>query len=140
MHAVYATGLSQNLQGRYKDTGKTLLTAGIPADHVAKLVNLIDQGVITGRIAKQIADEMVASPGKDPAEIVATNPDYQPMHDSAEIAVYVDKVVSENAQSVVDYKAGRDKAFAYLVGQVMKLSRGKASPQVVNDLLKKKIE
>lgn len=126
--------------GRYKDTGKSLLTAGIPAAHVAKLVNLIDQGVITGRIAKQIADEMVATPGKDPAEIVAANPDYQPVHDQGEIEVYVDKVIAENAQSVADYKAGREKAFAFLVGQVMKLSRGKASPQVVNELLKSKIK
>lgn len=126
--------------GRYKDTGKSLLTAGIPAAHVAKLVNLIDQGVITGRIAKQIADEMVATPGKDPAEIVAANPDYQPVHDQGEIEVYVDKVIAENAQSVADYKAGREKAFAFLVGQVMKLSRGKASPQVVNELLKNKIK
>jgi aspartyl-tRNA(Asn)/glutamyl-tRNA(Gln) amidotransferase subunit B len=76
----------------------------------------------------------------DPAEIVAANPDYQPLHDQAEIEGYVDQVVSQNPQSIADYKAGREKAFAFLVGQVMKLSRGKASPQLVNDLLKKKIE
>lgn len=126
--------------GRFKDSGKSLLTAGIPAAHVGKLVNMIDQGVITGKIAKAVADEMVAHPGKDPAEIVAENPDFQPVHDQNEIEILVDKVIAENAQSVADFKAGRDKAFAYLVGQVMKLSRGKASPPIVNDLLKKKIQ
>jgi len=125
--------------GRFKDTGKSLVTSGIPAEHVAKLVNMIDSNAITGRIAKQVADEMVEHPGKDPAAIVAANPDYQPVHDQGEIEVLVDKVLADNTQSVADFKAGRDKAFAFLVGQVMKLSRGKASPQIVNDLLKQKI-
>lgn len=125
--------------GRFKDTGKSLISCGIPSSHLAKLVNMIEKGTITGRIAKDVADDMVASPGKDPEQIVAENPDYNPVHDQAEIEVLVDKVLAENSQSVADFKAGRDKAFAYLVGQVMKLCKGKASPQIVNDLLKNKI-
>ena len=125
--------------GRFKDTGKSLLTSGIPAEHVAKLVAMIESGKITGRIAKQVADVMVEKPGLDPDEIVASNADFQPVHDQGEIEILVDKVLAENGQSILDYKAGRDKAFAFLVGQVMKMSRGKASPQVVNDLLKQKI-
>lgn len=125
--------------GRLKDSGKTLITLGIPPAQLAKLVDMIDKGTITGRIAKQVADEMVLHPEKDCAAIVAANPDYQPLHDQGEIEKMVDQVLSENSQSVADFRAGRDKAFAFLVGQVMKLSRGKASPQVVNDLLKKKI-
>lgn len=126
--------------GRLKDSGKTILSVGIKPEHVATLVNLIDQGKITGRIAKTVADDMVARPGVDPASIVAENPDYQPLNDQAEVERYVDKVLAENGQSVIDYKAGRDKAFAFLVGQVMKLSKGKASPQLVNELLKSRIE
>ncbi|MCE5316779.1 MAG: Asp-tRNA(Asn)/Glu-tRNA(Gln) amidotransferase subunit GatB [Parachlamydia sp.] len=125
--------------GRLKDSGKNLISLGIPASQLAKLVAMIDNGTITGRIAKQVADEMVLHPEKDCAAIVAENPDFQPLHDQGEIEKLVDQVLSENAQSVADFRAGRDKAFAFLVGQVMKLSRGKASPQVVNDLLKKKI-
>jgi aspartyl-tRNA(Asn)/glutamyl-tRNA(Gln) amidotransferase subunit B len=125
--------------GRYKETGKSLLTSGIRPAHIAKLIQLIEGNKITGRIAKSVADDMVASPGLDPETIVAKNPDYQPMGDFAEIEPLVDKVLTENPQSIADFKAGRDKAFAFLVGQVMKLSRGKASPQIVNDLLKKKI-
>ena len=103
-------------------------------------MNLIDQGKITGRIAKSVADDMMLNPKADPTIIVSENPDYQPLNDISEIEHYVQKVVNENPQSIVDYKAGRDKAFAFLVGQVMKLSRGKASPQLVNELLKKHIE
>ncbi len=126
--------------GRFKDTGKTMLTSGIPATEISKLVNLIDQGVITGRIAKSVADDMVAHPEKGCEAIIAENPDYSPVHDQNEITLLIDKVVQEHAQSVADYRAGREKAFGFLVGQVMKLSRGKASPQVVNELLKNRLK
>jgi len=125
--------------GRLKDTGLSLVSIGIEPDHLAKLVTMIDSGKITGRIAKAVADNMMESPGKDPEQIVAENPDYNPVHDTSEIEPLVDKILAENPQSIADFRAGRDKAFAFLVGQVMKLSRGKASPQVVNELLKKKI-
>jgi aspartyl-tRNA(Asn)/glutamyl-tRNA(Gln) amidotransferase subunit B len=125
--------------GRLKDSGQTLVDAGIPASHLAKLVNLIDHGKITGRIAKAVADDMVDTPGKDPEQIVSENPDYHPVYDMGAIEQLVDQVLSENSQSVTDYKEGREKAFAFLVGQVMKLSKGKAPPQIVNELLKQKI-
>lgn len=126
--------------GRLKDTGEDIISIGISPAHIASLVNMIDKGIITGKIAKSVADDMVNRPDLDPADIVKANPDYQPLQDSGEIERLVDKVLSENAQSISDYKAGRDKAFAFLVGQVMKLCKGKASPQVVNDMLKQKIE
>lgn len=126
--------------GRLKESGKTLAHLGILPAHVAKLVFLIEQNKITGRIAKSVADDMVANPGLDPETIVAQNPDYRPMDDTASIEPLVDQVLAANPQSIADFKAGRDKAFAFLVGAVMKLTRGKASPQVVNDLLRKKLQ
>lgn len=126
--------------GRLKESGKNLLTLGIPAIQLAKLVNMIDKGVITGRIAKAVADEMVANPSKDSEQIVAENPDFSPVSDQSEIAAIVDKVIAEHPQSIADFKAGKDKAFGFLVGQVMKQTRGKASPAVVNDLLNKRIK
>ncbi len=125
--------------GRFKDTGKSLLTIGIPPEHVAKLVNLKEKGDITGPIAKLVADDMVANPGKDPEAIIAANSDYSPVNDLGEIEKIVDQVLAENPQSIADIKAGRDKAFAFLVGQVMKMTRGKARPKIVNDLINKKI-
>lgn len=125
--------------GRLKDTGKNIIECGIPSKHLGILVQMIEKGTITGRIAKDVADLMLQSPQKNPELIVSENPDFKPMHDQAEIERYVIEVLSNNQQSVADFKAGRDKAFAFLVGQVMKLSRGKASPQVVNDMLNQKI-
>ena len=64
----------------------------------------------------------------------------KPLHDISAIEPMVDKVLAENPQSIADYKAGKEKAFAFLVGQVMKLCRGAASPAIVNELLTKKLK
>ena len=126
--------------GRLKDMGKNLIDTGIPPEHMAKLVMMIDSHKITGPIAKSLVSEMLKRPGLDPEIIVENNPDYQPLDDFKTIDPIVDQVVSQNPQSVKDYKNGREKAFSFLVGTVIKLTDGKASPQVVNQLLKKKIE
>jgi aspartyl-tRNA(Asn)/glutamyl-tRNA(Gln) amidotransferase subunit B len=125
--------------GRIKESGKTLREIGIQSTQIAELVNLIDQGTITGKIAKKVADDMLASPTKDVKRIVSENPDYQPLNDTAAIEALVDQVLAENPSSIADFKAGRTKAYAHLVGQVMKLCKGKASPAVVSDLLNKKL-
>lgn len=133
-----ANWLIVEFAGRYKESGKNIVTSGIPPEHVGKLINMIDQQIINGKIAKSVADEMVNHPQKDPATIVAENPDFTPLNDSAAIEKLVDEVIAANPQSIADLKAGRDKAFAFLVGQVMKLTKGKASPQLVNELLRSK--
>lgn len=125
--------------GRFKDSGTHLTTSGILPEHVAKLVTFIDTKKITGRIAKEVADIMVKKPGKDPEIIIKENPNFQAVHDTSAIEPFVDEVLSANAQSVEDFRNGKDKAFNFLVGQVMKLSKGKASPDVVKELLTKKI-
>jgi aspartyl-tRNA(Asn)/glutamyl-tRNA(Gln) amidotransferase subunit B len=132
--------LTVEFAGRIKESGKTLVEIGIPSEHVAKLVTLIDQGVITGKIGKKIADEMLLCPGKDPALIVKENPDFIPVQDTSSIEPLVDQVLAENPQSIIDFKNGKTKAFEFLVGQVMKLTKGKASPSVVNQLLTKKLQ
>jgi aspartyl-tRNA(Asn)/glutamyl-tRNA(Gln) amidotransferase subunit B len=126
--------------GRAKEKNSTLPALGIKSEHVAKLVNLIHQGVITGRIAKSVADEMLLFPGKDPEEIVQGNSDFQPLDQAADVEPIVDQVLAENPKSIADFKEGKTKAFAFLVGQVMKLSKGKASPALVNELLTKKLQ
>jgi len=126
--------------GKLKDTGNTLFSLGIPAKHIGKLVDLIDKKTITGKIAKSVADDMIKDPKRDPEEIVNSNPDYKPVADTSTIEPLVDQVLSNNPTSIEDYKAGKKKAFAFLVGQVMKLTKGKASPAVVNDLINKKLD
>lgn len=125
--------------GRFKESGKALYETAIQPEHIAHLVLMILDGTISGKIAKSVADDMVASPGKDPRDIVAETPHYQPMENHAEVEAFVEQVIAENAQSVEDYKNGKQKALAFLVGQVMKLSRGTAPPDLVNQLIKQKL-
>jgi aspartyl-tRNA(Asn)/glutamyl-tRNA(Gln) amidotransferase subunit B len=135
-----ANWITVEFQGRLKEKGLFLPTTGIRADQVAQLVEFIEAGTVTGKIAKSVADAMVAAPGTPPDAIIAANPDFQPLHDTGAIEQLVDQVLQENSQSVTDFRAGKEKAFAFLVGQVMKLSRGKAAPQQVNELLKRKLQ
>lgn len=125
--------------GRLKDTGHHLADFGILPEHIAELVLLIDKGTITGKIAKKVADDMVQAPGTTPSEIVSKNPDYQPLSDATQIEKLIDQVLEANPQSIIDFKAGKDKAYNYLVGQVMKLTKGSAAPNVVKELLSKKL-
>lgn len=125
--------------GRLKNQGTPLYKSGIPPEHIASLVASIDAKKITGRIAKEVADIMVEIPGKDPEKIIKENPNFQAVHDVSAIEPFVDEVLAANEQSVIDFKNGKEKAFNFLVGQIMKLSKGKASPDVVKELLSKKI-
>lgn len=126
--------------GKLKSIGKNLVTAKISPHNVGQLINFIESGAITGPIAKKIAEIMIASPEKSCAQIIQENPDFQPIHDEKELLKIIDIVLSEEIQSVEDFKKGVNKAFGYLVGQVMKKSQGKASPLLVNKLLKERLK
>lgn len=126
--------------GQLKDTGTTVFSLGIPPEHIAKLSNLIENKTITGKIAKLIVEDMIKNPQKDPEAIFKENPNYQPLSNESEIEAIIDKILAQNAQSIIDYKAGKKRAFGFLVGQVMQATQGKADPAIVNDLLNKKIE
>lgn len=129
--------ITSEFAGRFKETGKNLLTSGIPAKHIAFLVNLIENKTITGKIAKAIADLMVERPEEHPEKLINENPGFKPLANEKEIQELVDSVIKDNPQSLSDYQAGRERAYGYLVGQIMKRSGGKASPELVNLLLKK---
>jgi len=126
--------------GRLKNNNIKLSTSGIIPKHIAELISYIDSKEITGRIAKDVADIMVQYPGKDPTTIIKDNPNFQAIHDKYTIDPIVNQVLEENPQSVQDFKKGKDKALNFLVGQVMKLSHGKASPDVVKNLMKSKLD
>ena len=72
--------------------------------------------------------------------MVTSNPDYQPIQDQGELERIVDQVLEENKQSVIDFKNGKQRAFGFLVGQIMKLTQGKAPPNKVNQLITDKIK
>lgn len=126
--------------GRVKDSGKTLPRYGISIENIIELVQLIDSKTITGKIAKNIADVMVLHPHKSPKEIIRENPDFIPIHDTSILENMIDQVIKDNPQSCLDYRNGKEKAYHFLVGQIMKTSRGKADPNLVQDILLKKIQ
>ena len=109
----------------------------VSPDNLAGLVRLIDDGRISGKIAKSVFEEM-ASSGAAPQAIVADKGLDQVSDDSV-LAAAVDSVLGANADKVEQYRGGRDKLFGFFVGQVMKATEGKANPQKVNALLKEKL-
>ena len=109
----------------------------ITSENLAKLINLIKDGTISGKIAKTVF-EIMADSGKDPKKIVEEK-GLKQQSDPKELEKIVDKVISDNPKNVEAYKSGKDKLFGFFVGQVMKQSNGKANPQLVNEILKKKL-
>ena len=109
----------------------------IRPEHVAHLVKLIDDGQISGKIAKTVFEEMLES-GADPIKIVADKGLVQ-MSDDTPILQAIDAVLSANADKVAEFRAGKDKLFGFFVGQVMKATQGKANPQKLNTLLKERL-
>ncbi|MFO7294620.1 MAG: Asp-tRNA(Asn)/Glu-tRNA(Gln) amidotransferase subunit GatB [Caldicoprobacter sp.] len=109
-----------------------------PPAYLAKLVALLDKGVINGPTAKKVFEEMFDS-GKDPEAIVKEQ-GLEVLNDESLLLQVVEKVIQENPNSVADYKKGKKKAIGFLVGQAMKATKGKANPQLLNELLVKKLE
>lgn len=132
--------LTVEFVARAKEMGKRFDEILISSEHMANFIKMIDEAKITGPIAKQVADEMMKTPHKDPLLIVKENPQFQPLNDTKAIEELIDQVLQQNPQSMIDFKAGKERAFGFLVGQVMKLSQGKASPSIVNELLRKKLQ
>ena len=106
--------------------------------HLAAMLKLMDAGTISGKIAKTVFDEMYAN-GKMPDEIVKEKGLVQ-ISDESALDGIIASVIAANPNSVQEYRSGKAKAFGFFVGQVMKATQGKANPQVVNTLLKQKLD
>ena len=109
----------------------------VPAQNLAQLLNLIEEGLISGKIAKSVFEEMYRT-GKKADEIVKEKGWVQ-VTDTSAIEKTVDEILTKNPREVEEYKKGKEKLFGFFVGQVMKATQGKANPQIVNELLKKKL-
>jgi aspartyl-tRNA(Asn)/glutamyl-tRNA(Gln) amidotransferase subunit B len=109
----------------------------ISAKNLSKLINLIKDGTISGKIAKTIF-ELMMDGDKDPQKIVEEK-DLKQESDPKAIEALIDKVITDNPEKVKEYKSGKEKLFGFFVGQAMKVSSGKANPQLINDILKKKL-
>lgn len=102
------------------------------AEELGKLIVLIDKGTISSSIAKKVFEELLENP-RDPEEIIKEKGWVQ-ISDEGAIKEIVQKILEENPASIADYKAGKDRALGFLVGQAMKQTKGKANPQLLNKL------
>ncbi|MEK6645474.1 MAG: Asp-tRNA(Asn)/Glu-tRNA(Gln) amidotransferase subunit GatB [Candidatus Firestonebacteria bacterium] len=125
------------LLGLLKSKNMEITDCKVSPLHLSELFNLIKEGTISGKIAKTVFEEMFSSL-KKPLDIVKEKGLVQ-ISDEKMILEVIDKVLLENTKSVDEYLAGKEKAIGYLVGQVMRHTSGKANPQLVNKLLKEKL-
>ncbi len=102
------------------------------------MLNMLKDGTISGKIAKDVFEEMYRT-GVTPAEIVKEKGWVQIL-DTGEIERAIEKVIQSNMKLAEDYQKGKEKVFGFLVGEVMKETKGKANPKLVNELLKKKLK
>ena len=105
--------------------------------NLGRLINLIQDGTISGKIAKEIFPIMLEN-NSNP-EIIVKEKNLLQISGSSEIEVIVQKIIDANPKEVDEYHSGKEKVFGFFVGQVMKESMGKANPKLVNDILKKRL-
>ena len=110
----------------------------LPREKLVAMLELIDANTISGKIAKQVLPEIIKT-GKE-ASVIIKEKNLSQISDSAAIESVIDEVIAENEKVVSEVKSGKEKALMFLVGQVMKKTRGKANPQMLNSLIKKKLE
>ncbi|GGA47404.1 aspartyl/glutamyl-tRNA(Asn/Gln) amidotransferase subunit B [Kroppenstedtia guangzhouensis] len=128
-----ANWITSELLGYLNNQGKELEETRITASSLARMIQLIDQGTISSKLAKKVFKELVEQ-GGDPAKIVEEKGWVQ-ISDEGKLKEIVSDVLQANPQSVTDYRNGKDRALGFLVGQVMKATKGKANPKMVNQLI-----
>jgi aspartyl-tRNA(Asn)/glutamyl-tRNA(Gln) amidotransferase subunit B len=126
------------LAARLNKDGLELAAAPLSAQQLAGIIRRIADNTISNKIARDVFEALWAGDGKD-ADAVIEAKGWKQITDTGAIEALVDEVLAANQKSVEEYRAGKEKAFNALVGQAMKATRGKANPQQVTDLLKKKL-
>lgn len=132
-----ANWVINELLGGLNKEHKSITQSPITAEQLGGLVELISDNTISGKIAKDVFADMMES-GKD-AAVIVDEKGLKQVTDTGAIEGIIDQVLAENQDKVAEYKSGKDKLFGFFVGQTMQKSQGKANPQAVNEILKKKL-
>ncbi|MDR3592558.1 MAG: Asp-tRNA(Asn)/Glu-tRNA(Gln) amidotransferase subunit GatB [Negativicutes bacterium] len=132
-----ANWLMGEVSKHLNSAGQSIEDSPVAPEKLAGLISLLDKGTISGKIAKTVFEAMWTS-GKDAAAIVKEQGLVQ-ISDEGEIIAVVEAVIAANPQSVADVQAGKDRAIGFLVGQVMKQTKGRANPELVNKLLRERM-
>src|SRR6266542_2668025 len=133
-----ANWILNDLQNALSAAGQTIQDCPIPPEALDELVNLIDSGKISGKQGKEVFAEMFGS-GKRALAIVKEK-GIEQLSDLGAIEAICDEVIAANPKPVADFKAGNVASLNFLKGQVMKLSKGKANPQLVGEILERKLQ
>jgi aspartyl-tRNA(Asn)/glutamyl-tRNA(Gln) amidotransferase subunit B len=133
-----ANWVINNLRARLGETGTTLDTVKIKPEDIQELVALVEGGKISSKIAQDVFAEMFAS--GEPATRIVEQKGLAQVSDTGAIETLCDQVIAENPKSAADFKAGKVAALNFLKGQVMKLSKGKANPNLVGEILERKLK
>lgn len=134
---AFCNWITNDLLREVKDRKLDINNLKIKPNQLVVLVEMIEKGTISSTIAKEVFSEMIQT-GKDPQLIVEEKKLVQ-ISDEGFIEEVVSKVISSNPDVITDYKKGKKNALTFLVGQVMKETKGKANPKIVNELLKEKV-
>ena len=133
-----ANWMCVELFGRLNKHGLAFDRLPIKVSHFVFLLQLIDSGHISGTVAKDVLD-MMFEKDEDPRVIVEKH-NLAQVSDFADIEQYVEQVLNSNPEKVAEFKGGKDKLLGFFVGQIMKISEGKANPQIINEILIKKLQ
>lgn len=133
-----ANYMVSELQKHLVKNGQTIKEIKITPENYAELVGFIADGKISSSAAQAVLEDMYQT-GGDPSQIIETKGLLQ-VSDERELEKIVDKVIAENSKSAEDYRSGKENALKFLVGQVMKESKGQANPQIVTEMLKNKLK
>jgi aspartyl-tRNA(Asn)/glutamyl-tRNA(Gln) amidotransferase subunit B len=133
-----ANWILNDLQSALSSAGKTINDCPIPPEALDELVNLIESGKISGKQGKDVFSEMFFS-GKRAAAIVKEK-GIEQLSDTSAIEKFCDEVIAANPKPAADFKAGNAASLNFLKGQVMKLSKGKANPQLAGEILERKLK
>ena len=128
-----ANWITTELFGRLNKENLTVLDSPVSPENLARLVKLIDEDVISGKIAKSIFEEMFET-GTSPDSIIEEK-GLKQITDPQLISKIIENVISSNPKQVEEYKSGKDKMFGFFVGKVMKETEGRANPNLVNEIL-----
>ncbi|MDD5688045.1 MAG: Asp-tRNA(Asn)/Glu-tRNA(Gln) amidotransferase subunit GatB [Elusimicrobia bacterium] len=133
-----ANWITTELLGKLNSENKDIDSSPISSENLAEMIKLISSGTISGKIAKTVFEQMFNT-GRNASEIVKAQGLIQ-ISDEKEIEKLVNETIAENQKAVAEYKSGKQQAIGALVGAIMKKSKGKANPKLVNELLKNKLK
>jgi aspartyl-tRNA(Asn)/glutamyl-tRNA(Gln) amidotransferase subunit B len=134
---VFANWISGVLSSKLNEANLDISESRVSADQLRQLADRVEDGTLSGKMAKEVFDAMWG--GEGTADEIIAKRGLKQISDSGAIEKIVDEVLAKNAKQVEDYRAGKEKAFNSLVGQVMKATQGKANPAQVNEILKRKL-